>query len=185
MAQAWSLRAQPQRAASARGAKIAAPPELPTALTRQSVIDFFAARGVDLPIIDTEAPTPTVETAAATHGVEPGRIAKTLAFRLKDGQIVLLVARGDARIDNRKFKDVFGKGRMLPPEEVAAVTGHPVGGVCPFGLAQPLPVYLDHRLQDFDEVLPAAGSTHNAVRIRPTQIAELTGAAWVDVCEGP
>jgi prolyl-tRNA editing enzyme YbaK/EbsC (Cys-tRNA(Pro) deacylase) len=153
-------------------------------LSRQSVIDFFAARGVALPIIDTEAPTPTVETAAAAHGVEPGRIAKTLAFRLKDGQIVLLVARGDARIDNRKFKDAFGKGRMLPPEEVASVTGHPVGGVCPFGLGQPLPVYLDRRLQDFDEVLPAAGSTHNAVRIAPALIAALTGGQWVDVCEG-
>lgn len=153
------------------------------AVSRQSVIDFFAARGVHMPIIDTEAPTPTVETAAAAHGVEPGRIAKTLAFRLKDGQIVLLVARGDARIDNRKFKDAFGKGRMLPPEEVAAVTGHPVGGVCPFGLARPLPVYLDRRLRDFEEVLPAAGSTHNAVRIAPALIAELTGASWVDVCE--
>jgi prolyl-tRNA editing enzyme YbaK/EbsC (Cys-tRNA(Pro) deacylase) len=154
-------------------------------LSRQSVIDFFAAHGVDLPIIDTEAPTATVETAAAAHGVEPGRIAKTLAFRLKDGQIVLLVARGDARIDNRKFKDALGKGRMLPPEEVAVVTGHPVGGVCPFGLAQPLPVYLDYRLLDFDEILPAAGSTHNAVRIRPNHLAELTGGQWVDVCERP
>ena len=152
-------------------------------MSRQSVIDFFAARSVALPIIDTEAPTPTVDTAAAAHGVEPGRIAKTLAFRLKDGKIALLVARGDARIDNRKFKEAFGKGRMLPPEEVAAVTGHPVGGVCPFGLAQPLPVYLDRRLQDFDEVLPAAGSTHNAVRIAPALIAALTGGQWVDVCE--
>lgn len=154
----------------------------PIALSRQSVIDFFAARGVDMPVIDTEQPTPTVELAAQAHGVEPGRIAKTLAFRLKEGQTVLLVARGDARIDNRKFKEAFGKGRMLPPDEVAAVTGHPVGGVCPFGLAQPLPVYLDCRLQDFDEVLPAAGSTHNAVRIRPALIAELTGGRWVDVC---
>lgn len=152
-------------------------------MSRQSVIDFFSARGVDLPLIDTEAATPTVETAARVHGVEPGRIAKTLAFRLKDGQIVLLVARGDARVDNRKFKEAFGKGRMLPAEEVAAITGHPVGGVCPFGLAQPLSVYLDRRLQDFDELLPAAGSTHNAVRIRPTLLAELTGGQWVDVCE--
>lgn len=152
-------------------------------MTRQSVIEFFAARGVDLPIVDTEAPTPTVETAAVAHGVEPGRIAKTLAFRLKDGQIVLLVARGDARIDSRKFKDVLGKGRMLPPEEVASVTGHPVGGVCPFGLAQALPVYVDTRLRDFDEVLPAAGSTHNAVRISPALLAQLTDGQWVDVCE--
>jgi len=118
-------------------------------------------------IIELEVSTATVALAAQAHGVEPGRIA---------------VARGDARIDNRKFKDAVGKGRMLPPEEVAAVTGHPVGGVCPFGLAQPLPVYLDCRLRDFDEVLPAAGSTHNAVRITPALIAELTGGQWVDVC---
>lgn len=152
-------------------------------MSQQSVIAFFAARGVTLPVIETADPTPTVQTAAAAHGVEPGRIAKTLAFRLKEGQVVLLVARGDARIDNRKFKDSFGKGRMLPPDEVAAITGHPVGGVCPFGLARPLEVFLDLRLRDFDEVLPAAGSTHNAVRITPALMAELTGARWVDVCE--
>ena len=150
---------------------------------RSSVADFFIARGVAVEIIETPQATPTVQTAAAAHGVEPGRIAKTLAFRLKDERVVLLVARGDARIDNRKFKDVFGKGRMLPAEEVAAVTGHPVGGVCPFGLARPLEVFLDLRLRDFDEVLPAAGSTHNAVRISPELMANVTGGRWVDVCE--
>jgi len=154
-------------------------------MSQQSVAEFFARQGVALEILETSEPTPTVASAAAVHGVEPGRIAKTLAFRLKDGAVVLLVARGDARIDNRKFKDAFGKGRMLPPEEVAAVTGHPVGGVCPFGLAQPLAVYADVRLQDFDTVLPAAGSTHNAVRVTPQQLVALTQARWVDVCEGP
>jgi prolyl-tRNA editing enzyme YbaK/EbsC (Cys-tRNA(Pro) deacylase) len=98
---------------------------------------------------------------------------------------VILVARGDARIDNRKFKDAFGRGKMLPPEEVVALTGHPVGGVCPFGLAQPLPIYLDRSLQDFDEVLPAAGAVHSAVRISPALLAEVTGGEWVDVCRRP
>lgn len=148
----------------------------------ESVRADLARHGLQMPILETAQSTATVELAAQAHGVEPGRIAKTLAFRLAAGEVILLVARGDARIDNRKFKEAFGKGRMLPPDEVAAVTGHPVGGVCPFGLAQPLPVYLDCRLQDFDEVLPAAGSTHNAVRIRPALIAELTGGRWVDVC---
>lgn len=152
-------------------------------MSQSSVVEFFARKGVKLQILETHEPTPTVATAAAVHGVEPGRIAKTLAFRLKDGDVVLLVARGDARIDNRKFKAVFGKGRMLAPDEVAAITGHPVGGVCPFGLAQPLAVYADERLRDFDTVLPAAGSTHNAVRITPQQLVELTQARWVDVCE--
>jgi prolyl-tRNA editing enzyme YbaK/EbsC (Cys-tRNA(Pro) deacylase) len=157
----------------------------PEILSRQSVIEFFAAQRIDVPIVETAEPTPNVELAARAHGVVPGRIAKTLAFRLKDGQTVLLVARGDARVDGRKFKESIGKGRMLPAEEVAAVTGHPVGGVCPFGLAQPLPVFVDLRLREFDEVLPAAGSTHNAVRISPALLAELTGGQWVDVCELP
>jgi prolyl-tRNA editing enzyme YbaK/EbsC (Cys-tRNA(Pro) deacylase) len=146
---------------------------------------FFASRRLDLPIIELDVSTATVALAAQAHGVEPGRIAKTLAFRLNDGRAVILVARGDARIDNRRFKDAFGKGKMLPPEEVVALTGHPVGGVCPFGLAQPLPIYLDRSLQDFDEVLPAAGAVHSAVRISPSLLAEVTGGEWVDVCQRP
>jgi prolyl-tRNA editing enzyme YbaK/EbsC (Cys-tRNA(Pro) deacylase) len=110
-------------------------------------------------------------------------IAKTLAFRMHDGRVFLLVARGDARVDNGKFKTVFGKGKMLGAHEVEALTGHPVGGVCPFGLATPLPVYLDRSLQDFDEVLPAAGSVNSALRISPALMAELTGGEWVDACQ--
>jgi prolyl-tRNA editing enzyme YbaK/EbsC (Cys-tRNA(Pro) deacylase) len=151
----------------------------------EAVRAFFASRKLDLPIIELDVSTATVALAAQAHGVPPGRIAKTLAFRLIDGRAVILVARGDARIDNRKFKDTFGKGKMLPPEEVVALTGHPVGGVCPFGLAQPLPVYLDRSLQDFDEVLPAAGAVHSAVRISPALLAEVTGGEWVDVCQRP
>ena len=95
----------------------------------------------------------------------------------------LLVARGDARIDNAKFKAAFGKGKMLALDDVEALTGHPVGGVCPFGLATPLPVYLDRSLQAFDEVLPAAGSVNSALRISPQQMAELTQGQWVDACQ--
>ncbi|MBE0594897.1 MAG: YbaK/EbsC family protein, partial [Gemmatimonadales bacterium] len=96
-------------------------------MSLQSVREFLAARDLDIPIIEMSTSTATVALAAEAHGVEPGRIAKTLAFRLTDGRIVLLVTRGDARIDNRKFKAAFGKGRMLPPEELERVTGHPVG----------------------------------------------------------
>jgi len=148
----------------------------------QSVREFFAARQLDIPIIELEVSTATVALAAEAHGVEPGRIAKTLAFRVNGGQTIILVARGDARIDNRKFKDCFGKGKMLPAEEVVELTGHPVGGVCPFGLASDLPIYLDQSLQAFDEVLPAAGAIHSAVRISPEQLAEVTRGQWVDVC---
>ena len=151
-------------------------------MSLRSVRNFFAARGLDIPIIELSVSTATVALAAQAHGVEPGRIAKTLAFRLADGRIILLVARGDARIDNRKFKAAFGKGRMLEAEEIERVTGHPVGGVCPFGLAEDLPVHLDESLLAFDEVLPAAGDVHSAVRISPSLMAELTGGQWVDAC---
>lgn len=151
-------------------------------MSLESVREFFRDQNLDIPIIELGVSTATVALAAEAHGVEPGRIAKTLSFRLGDDRVILVVARGDARIENKKFKQAFGKGKMLPPDEVAELTGHPVGGVCPFGLAQALPVYLDQRLQDFDEVLPAAGSTHTAVRISPMQLASVTNGQWVDVC---
>lgn len=148
----------------------------------ESVRQFLACKAPDIDIIELHTSTATVELAAAAHGVEPGRIAKTLAFKLAE-QTVLVVARGDARIDNRKFKAALGKGRMLPLEEVETLTGHPVGGVCPFGLANPLPVYLDISLQDFDEVLPAAGGIHTAIRLAPQRLMELVSGAWIDVCQ--
>lgn len=152
-------------------------------MSLQSVRDFFLARQLDIPIIELDVSTATVALAAQAHGVEPGRIAKTLAFRLGDGRVILLVASGDRRIDNQKFKLAFGKGKMLAVEEVAELTGHPVGGVCPFGLAQPLAIYLDTSLQSYDEVLPAAGATHSAVRISPMQMADVTQGEWVEVCQ--
>lgn len=155
-----------------------------SAMSLQSVRDFFSTRHLDMPIIEFDVSTATVALAAEAHGVEPGRIAKTLVFRLNDGRVILLVARGDARIEHRKFKDAFGKGKMLPMDEVVELTGHPVGGVCPFGLAQALPLYLDQSLLDFDEVLPAAGAIHSAVHISPAQMAEVTEGQWVDVCQG-
>ena len=147
-----------------------------------SVRAFFAAHQIDMPIVELDSITSTVALAAEAHGVESGRIAKTLAFKLADGKVFLLVASGDARIDNSKFKTAFGKGKMLALDQVEALTGHPVGGVCPFGLANPLPVYLDRSLLVFDEVLPAAGSVNSALRISPQLMAELTQGQWVDAC---
>jgi len=101
-------------------------------------------------------------------------------------RVVLIVASGTSRMDNRKVKALFGgKPKMLGVDEVAAITGHEVGGVCPFGLKTPLPIYCDVSLTAFDEVVPAAGSTHSAVRIAPARLAELVKAEWVDVCEAP
>ena len=116
-------------------------------------------------------------------GVEPAQIAKTICLRVGD-TVMLVVASGTARLDNRKFKDRFGaKPRMLDAEEALAATSHPVGGICPFGLPAPLPVYCDISLRAFDEVVPAAGATNAAVRLAPERIAALTGAEWVDVCQ--
>lgn len=152
-------------------------------MSLQSVRDFFAAHGLDIPIIELETSTATVALAAQAHEVEPGRIAKTLAFRLGDGREVIVVTSGDTRIDHRKFKAALGRGRMLSADEVVELTGHPVGGVCPFGLPRPIPVYLDASLKAYDEVLPAAGAIHSAIRISPATLAEVTDGKWVDVCQ--
>ena len=152
-------------------------------MSLDSVRAFLAERAPDLRIIEADASTATVAQAAATHGVSHGAIAKTLSVRVAD-RVVLVVTRGDARLDNRKMKALFGgKARMLDPGEVQALTGHPVGGVCPFGLATPLAVFCDRSLQDFDDVIPAAGAAHAAVRIAPARMAALVDATWVDVCQ--
>ncbi|PXV76534.1 MULTISPECIES: YbaK/EbsC family protein [Pantoea] len=152
-------------------------------MSLESVRQFFAERAPEIDIIEMPYSTATVEMAARVHGVEPGQIAKTLSLKVKN-EVILVVTRGDARLDNRKLKAVLGaKARMLSVDEVISWTGHPVGGVCPFGLENPVTVYCDISLKSFDEVLPAAGSIHSAVRISPQQMAELTAAKWVDVCE--
>ena len=150
-----------------------------------SVRAHLSRTAPDIAILETEESSATVQEAANAHSVEPAQIAKTLSFSVKD-QVFLLVARGDARIDNKKAKAAFGgKIKMLPLEDVEAITGHPVGGVCPFGLANPVPVYCDESLKAFDEVLPAAGSRNAAIRIAPERLAEITDARWVDVCQEP
>ena len=152
-------------------------------MSLESVRAFFATNAPDVEIIETKASSATVQLAAEAHGVEPGRIAKTLSLRVGERSF-LVVARGDARLDNRKVKAAFGgKASMLDAEQVQALTGHPVGGVCPFGLATPLPVYCDISLKAFDEVVPAAGAINAAVRIDPLRMAELVSADWVDVCQ--
>jgi prolyl-tRNA editing enzyme YbaK/EbsC (Cys-tRNA(Pro) deacylase) len=151
-------------------------------MTVETVRAFLAMHAPDIRILETDASTATVDMAARTHGVEPAQIAKTLSFKVKD-RVMLVVTSGTARLNNRKIKDALGgKPRMLTADEVAAVTGHPVGGVCPFGLATPLPVYCDVSLKAFDEVVPAAGSANSALRINPQRMASLVQAEWVDVC---
>ena len=154
-------------------------------MSLESVRAWLAANAPDLPIIEVEGTTATVETAAESLNVEPGRIAKTLAVRAGDN-LFLLVARGNARLDNRKCKDEFGaRPRMLGAEETLELTGHPVGGVCPFGLKRPLPVYVDVSLQAFDVVYPAAGSTNTSVEIPTKRLFDLVAERWVDLCRLP
>ena len=154
-------------------------------MSLESVRAFFAEKAPDISVVESPQSSATVALAAAAHGVEPGRIAKTLSLRIGE-RVVLIVASGTSRMDNRKLKALFGgRPKMLGVDEVAKITGHEVGGVCPFGLRTPLPVYCDLSLKAFDEVVPAAGSTHSAVRIAPARLAELVNAEWVDVCQAP
>jgi prolyl-tRNA editing enzyme YbaK/EbsC (Cys-tRNA(Pro) deacylase) len=154
-------------------------------MSLESVRAFFAERAPDIAVIESPLSSATVALAALAYGVEPSRIAKTLSLRVGE-RVVLIVASGTARMDNKKVKALFGgKPKMLDAGEVAEITGHEVGGVCPFGLKTPLPVYCDISLKAFDEVVPAAGSIHSAVRIAPARMAELTSAEWVDVCQHP
>jgi prolyl-tRNA editing enzyme YbaK/EbsC (Cys-tRNA(Pro) deacylase) len=151
----------------------------------ESVCAFFAENAPDIAVIESSISSATVALAAEAYGVEPGRIAKTLSLRIGE-RVVLIVASGTSRMDNKKVKTLFGgKPKMLGVDEVAAITGHEVGGVCPFGLKVPLPIYCDVSLKAFDKVVPAAGSTHSAVCIAPARMAELVKAEWVDVCEAP
>jgi len=152
-------------------------------MSLESVRAFFAEKAPDISVIEASQSSATVPLAALAYGVEPARIAKTLSLRIGE-RVVLIVTSGTSRMDNRKVKALFGgKPKMLGLDEVADITGHEVGGVCPFGLKAPLPVYCDISMKAFDIVVPAAGSTHSAVKITPERLAQLTSAEWVDVCE--
>jgi prolyl-tRNA editing enzyme YbaK/EbsC (Cys-tRNA(Pro) deacylase) len=151
-------------------------------MSLESVRAFMAEKAPDVTIVELGRSSSTM-TLSAEWDIAPAQIAKTLSLKVGDRKL-LLVACGDSRLDNRKVKsELGGKARMLPAEEATALTGHPVGGVCPFGLVTPLPIYFDIKLKDYDEVVPAAGSTHAAMRIHPLRMAELVAAVWVDVCK--
>jgi len=153
-------------------------------MSLESVRAFLAERAPEIEIVELDRNSETHSLAAAWQ-IKPAQIAKTLTLKVGDRN-VLLVACGDSRLDNKKVKAALGgKPRMLPAEEAAVLTGHPVGGVCPFGLTSPLPVYCDILLRQYDVVVPGAGATHAAMRISPSRLAQLAGAEWVDVCEPP
>lgn len=154
-------------------------------MSLDSVRSDLSVRAPDLFVEVTDNSTATVQLAAEVHGVEPGQIAKTLCIRIRDEE-VLLVTRGDARLDNQKSKSAFGgRPRMLGAEDVLRLTSHQVGGVCPFGLPAPLPIYLDASLRIYDLVIPAGGDTHASVKLSVDRLAELCGNKWVDACQLP
>lgn len=156
------------------------------AVSVQAVREHLEKFGYADRITEFTESTATVELAAAVVGVIPARIAKTLSFKASDG-VILVVAAGDAKIDNRKYKDKFGiKAKMLSAQEAIELVGHPVGGVCPFAVKEGVTVYLDESMKRFETVFPAAGSAGSAVKLTCDELFESSQAAeWVDVCKIP
>ena len=148
----------------------------------ESVEAFLKQSRRDIEIL-TFGDTSTVAKAAEALGVTPGEIAKSLLFKVKDEFVMILMA-GDKRLDNRKFKDLFkAKAKMPDAKEVVEVTGHPVGGVCPFGLQQNIPIYLDYSLQSYLYVFPAAGAPNTAIKLNIDDLLDLTHGQWVDLIQ--
>ncbi|GAA0481638.1 YbaK/EbsC family protein [Salinibacillus aidingensis] len=155
-------------------------------MSLESVKAHFKQWDREQDVMEFDTSSATVGEAAETIGVIPARIAKTLSFRGQEEKAILVVAAGDAKIDNKKFRKTFGyKARMLSPDEVLEQTGHAIGGVCPFGLKQELDVYLDVSMKRFDTIFPACGSTNSAIELSTSELFEYSFAKeWVDVCKG-
>ena len=150
----------------------------------EKVKAFFAEYGIADRVQEFDVSSATVELAAQALGCEPCRIAKTLSF-LVDGKAVLIVAAGDGKIDNPKYKAQFGtKAKMLTPEEAEHLVGHAVGGVCPFAVHEGVQVYLDESLKRFPTVFPACGSSNSAIELSIEELEQYSGyVSWVDVCK--
>ncbi len=151
----------------------------------EKVKRFFEQFGLADKILEFAVSSATVELAAQAIGCEPQRIAKTLSFKVKD-KVILIVVAGDARIDNRKFKERFStRAKMLTPEAVITFIGYPVGGVCPFAVGDAVDIYLDESLKRFNTVFPACGSGNSAIKLTIEELEKYSRyTAWVDVCSG-
>lgn len=150
----------------------------------EKVKEYFSKYGISDRVREFDVSSATVELAAQALGCEPYRIAKTLSF-LADGKAVLIVAAGDAKIDNPKYKAQFGtKAKMLMPDEAESMIGHAVGGVCPFGINEGVTVYLDESLKRFSTVFPACGSSNSAIELSIDELERYSGfILWIDVCK--
>ena len=151
----------------------------------EKVKAYFSQYGIADRVREFEVSSATVELAAQALNCEPCRIAKTLSFMV-DGHAILIVAAGDAKIDNPKYKAQFGtKAKMLTPDEAKTLIGHAVGGVCPFGINEGVAVYLDNSLKRFETVFPACGSSNSAIELSIEELEKYSGyTAWIDVCKG-
>lgn len=149
------------------------------------VKEYFKSFGIESKVIELEQSSATVELAAAAIGCEAERIAKTLSF-LVNGKGVLIVVAGDAKVDNRKYREEFHeKAKMIPAEDVETIIGHAPGGVCPFGINEKVDVYLDISIKRFSTVYPAAGSGNSAIELDITELEKYSNSKkWVDVCKG-
>lgn len=151
-------------------------------MSLQSVKDYFRENNLLLEVSETEKETGTVAEAAVAFGIEEDEIAKTMSFVLKSGECILILMKGTARVDNKKFKENFKeKAVMVPFDRVEELTGHIPGGVCPFGLKKDLRIFLDKTLKEFDIVYPAGGTPHSAVKITVDMLADVTKGQWIDV----
>lgn len=154
-------------------------------LAIEEVREYFKQFNKENDVVEHEVSSATVELAAKALNVIPARIAKTLSFKINDSAI-LVVAAGDTKIDNKKFKAEFGcKAKMLTPEEALEFTGHAVGGICPFALKNNISVYLDESMKRFETVFPAAGSSNSSIELTCEELSKYSNCAkWVDVCKG-
>lgn len=151
----------------------------------EKVKDFFKQYGMDSQIKEFEVSSATVDLAASALGCEPERIAKTLSFMV-NGQAALVVAAGDAKVDNKKFKEYFKtKAKMLSPDEAIDRVGHAIGGVCPFAIKNDVSVYLDISLKRFETIYPACGSSNSAIELTIKQLEQYSSySEWIDACKG-
>ena len=151
-------------------------------MSLESVKKYFEENNLPLKVTETDEITDTVANAAKAFGIQEDEIAKTMGFQLKSGECILILTKGMAKIDNRKFKDIFHEKAVMI-KDITEITSHEPGGLCPFGLKTPLKVYLDKTLKEFQIVYPAGGTPHSAVKISVELLEKITKGEWIDICK--
>lgn len=151
-------------------------------MSLESVKKYFKENNLPLEVIETEEITDTVANAAKAFGIQEDEIAKTMGFQLKNGECILILTKGTAKIDNQKFKSIFHEKAVMI-KNITEKTSHEPGGLCPFGLKTPLKIFLDKTLKEFNVVYPAGGTPHSAVKISVELLEKITQGEWIDICK--